>query len=147
MYFYAGILLAKYRLKFFYLKKISLISAFLLFIIITTFSSKNQVDVLSGEIGLLMMFLVIGLVGLLSISSLPNWLNGISLFLGNISYGVYLWHILIFNILKYHTDITGISLIILTLILTSTISTISTISYFYFEKPITYLGRCYENKC
>ncbi len=137
-YFYAGIIISMHLDK---IKKIlGQRSAFALFI--TSFlavvltPSDSALELLTGPIGLFMIASVILMIMSAATLNTPDKLKPISQYLGNISYGVYLWHLLILTIAKT-AGVSGNNLILLVAI--ATIITAS-ITYYLFEEPIKNYG-------
>jgi len=73
---------------------------------------------------------------------LPQVPGKLAIFLGNISYGVYLFHgIIIGTILQFGPPFIGNSAIVVSITSVVTVIVISTLSYIYFEKPILYWSK------
>jgi len=140
-YFFSGMVLSRFREIFSYFKHQQMLSMFLFGVVVfflLMMPSSSQIEILTREKGVLMMLLVILMVVFCSVIRIPSWFEKSSIYLGNISYGVYLWHSLILMILMDLSKLQGMELSLAVLSLTVVVSSIS---YFLFEKPIRVYGR------
>jgi len=142
-YFFSGMALSRFRSRFLFFVKRQRLS--LLFFIVVSVSvsimpSLSQIDVLTKEKGVIMMFLVVFMVLFFSVIKIPSWLKCFSIYLGNISYGVYLWHSFILAGFMKYSGFQGVRLSISIFIMTIIVASMS---YVLFEKPIRIYGRSF----
>lgn len=138
-YFYVGIVVSIHREN---IKKIFgqqasyfLFAAFSFAILLTP--SSSPLEILTGLKGIFMIVCVSLIVVFAAVLRVPDKLKTTAEYMGNLSYGIYLWHSLILIILK-HVGFTGIKLSVLVVILTFIVASIT---YYLIENPLKRFGR------
>jgi len=138
-YFYAGIMISMHldKVKIIFGQRVALSLFVTAFLAVVLTPSDSTLELLAGPTGIFMIASVIFMVMFAAVINTPDKLKPISQYLGNISYGVYLWHLLILTVAK-EAGVSGIALTLLVAI--ATIITAS-ITYYLFEEPIRNYGR------